>query len=382
MKLRRISSLARKDLKTTRREPAALFMVFLFPVVLTLAFGSAFGAIGGAQSTTYQIGVNNLNAGAPHAEWANYLMGNLTATGILNIQPYTSNRTAQDDLIQGKISAYLIIPANFGESCSSFWSAPGNSSAWTNTTVPLYLDSGSMFATQAIPPIVQQALVKTIYGNQPSAPSGPVNIGVPSLVSAVKFTEFDYMAPGLFAFAAIFLIMIVAQSLVVERETKLLSRINTTPTTAGDVVVGKAISSMVSGLIQVALVFAMAFVIGYHPLGDATSLGFAFIIMAVFLLCCVGFGMIAAAISKSSGAATGVAFIFILPLMFLGTYVPVGGAARAVVPSSYVTDALTSLFLRGAPVSSPTILLDLAVVSIYSVALLLIGILLFKRTSK
>ena len=382
MRLRRIYSLARKDLKGTRREPAALFMVFLFPVVLTLAFGSAFGAIGGTQSTTYQIGVNNLNAGAPHAEWANYLIGNLTATGILNIQSYSSNETAQADLVQGKISAYLIIPINFGDSCNSYWSAPGNSSAWTNTTVPLYLDSGSMFATQAIPPIIQQALTKTIYGSQPSTFSGPIKVGNPSLVNAAKFSEFDYMAPGLFAFAAIFLIMIVAQSLVVERETKLFSRINTTPTTAGDIVIGKTLSSMVSALAQVALVFVMAFLIGYHPLGDATSIVFAFAIMAIFSLCCVGFGLIVAAISKSSGAATGIAFMFILPLMFLGTYVPVGGAARAIVPSNYVTDALTSLFLRGAPVTSPTILVDLATVSIFSIALLMIGILLFKRTGK
>jgi ABC-type multidrug transport system permease subunit len=382
LRIRRIYSLAKKDLKITRREPAALFMIFLFPVVLTLAFGSAFGAIGGSQTTTYQIGVNNMNVGAPHAEWANYLVGNLTATGILNIQLYSSNQTAQADLIQGKISAYLIIPANFGESCDSFWSAPGNSSAWTNTTVPLYLDSGSMFATQAIPPIVQQALVKTIYGAQPSTASGPVKIGNPSLVSAVRFTEFDYMAPGLFAFAAIFLIMIVGSSLVGERETKLFSRINTTPTTAGDIVMGKTLSSMVSALVQVALVFVMAFLIGYRPLGDAASIGFAFLIMAVFSLCCVGFGLITAAISKSSGAATGIAFVFVLPLMFLGTYVPVGGPARAIVPSNYVTDALTSLLLRGAPVSSPTILIDLGVVSVFSIALLLIGILLFKRTGK
>jgi ABC-type multidrug transport system permease subunit len=239
-----------------------------------------------------------------------------------------------------------------------------------------------MFATQAIPPIVQQALTKTIYGTQPSTPSGPVQIGNPSLVNAVRFTQFDYMAPGLFAFAAIFLIMIVAQTLVVEREIKLFSRINTTPTTAADIVMSKTLSSMVSALVQVALVFVMAFLLGYHPLGDASSLGFAFVIMAVFSLCCVGFGLIVAAISKSSGAATGIAFIFILPLMFLGTYVPVGGPARLIVPSNYVTDALTSLFLRGAPVSSPMILMDLAVVSIFSIALLLVGILLFKRTGK
>jgi len=36
---------------------------------------------------------------------------------------------------------------------------------WANTTVQLYVDSGSMFTTQAIPPMVQQALVVSVYGN-------------------------------------------------------------------------------------------------------------------------------------------------------------------------------------------------------------------------
>jgi hypothetical protein len=52
------------------------------------------------------------------------------------------------------------------------------------------------------------------------------------------------------------------------------------------------------------------------------------------------------------------------------------------MPSYYVTDALTSLFLRGAPISSPIILLDLAVVSVCSIVVLLVGILLFGKYGK
>jgi len=61
---------------------------------------------------------------------------------------------------------------------------------------------------------------------------------------------------------------------------------------------------------------------------------------------------------------------------------PTAIAAGKFVPSYYVTDALTSLFLRGAPISSPTILLDLTVVSICSVIVLLLGIILFRKYGK
>jgi len=198
---------------------------------------------------------------------------------------------------------------------------------------------------------------------------------------------FDHMAPGIFAYAAIFITMTVAQSFAEDRETGLLRRITTTPTTPAEFMTSQAISNMVLALIQVALVFAMAYLVGYHPNGDTSSLIMAFIIVSVFSLCNVGFGLITATIAKSSGAATGLAFVFIMPQMFLGTFVgfalsPTAQAAGRFVPSYYVTDAITSLLLRGAPISSPTVLLDLAVVSVCSIAALLIGIALFRKYGK
>ena len=369
------------------REPATLFLIILFPVILTLAFGVSFGAIGGAESTTYQIGVVNMDSAGPYQQWSQNFVGNLADMEILKIQDYSSNETAQADLIQGKVQAILLIPVDFGQSCNSFWNAPIDPSLWMNTTLQLYLDSGSMFATQAIPPIIEQVVAATVYGTQPISVPRPIQIGSPSLVQASKLTAFDYMAPGIFAYAAIFLTMTVAQSFTTDRENGLLRRINTTPTTPSEFMTSQAISNMVAALIQVALVFAMAYLVGYRPSGDAASFALAFVIMSIFALCNVGFGLITATLAKSPGAATGIAFVFIMPQMFLGTFVgfALSSSAQAAgkfVPSYYVTDALTSLFLRGAPVSSPTILLDLSVVSICSVVALLLGILLFGKYGK
>ncbi|MDH5438407.1 MAG: ABC transporter permease [Candidatus Bathyarchaeota archaeon] len=387
MNFQRVFSLVKKDLKKMIREPATLFLIILFPVILTLAFGTSFGAIGGSQSTTYQIGVVNTDSAGPYQQWSQRFVGNLTNTEILRIQDYSDNETAQADLIQGKIQAVLLIPENFGESCNSFWAAPTDSSLWVNTTVQLYLDSGSMFATQAIPLIIQQVLAATVYGDQPISVPRPIQIGSPSLIQASKTTMFDYMAPGIFAYAAIFLTMTVAQSFTTDREKGLLRRINITPTTPTEFMTSQAVSNMLAALVQAVLVFAMAYLIGYRPNVDAASFTLAFVIVLIFSLCNVGFGLITATIAKSPGAATGIAFVFIMPQMFLGTFVgfalsPTGQAAGKFVPSYYVTDALTSLFLRGAPISSPTILLDLAVVSVCSVIALLLGIVLFRKYGK
>jgi len=49
------------------------------------------------------------------------------------------------------------------------------------------------------------------------------------------------------------------------------------------------------------------------------------------------------------------------------------------VPSYYVTDALTSLLLRGASITSPLVILDIAIASLFSIAVLAIGIILYAK---
>jgi ABC-2 type transport system permease protein len=387
MNSQRVSALVKKDLKRLVREPAALFMIILFPAMLTLVFGLGFGAIGGNQSTTYQIGVVNKVPTTQNTAWAQLFIGNLSKVEVLRIQPYSDNNTAQNDLIQGKISAAIVIPEDFEQSCDSYWKAPANPNHWVNTTLEVYVDSGSMFATQAIQPIIQQTLAATVYGQQTQSLATPIQISSPSLVQAKTTSTFEYFAPGLFAFASIFLTMIIAQSFTLDRESGLLRRINVTPTTATEFMSSQVISNMLSASVQAILVFLMACAVGYRPKGDTATLAVAFILVLIFSLCNVGFGLIAATLAKSSGAATGIAFIFIMPQMFLGTFVGAALSATAqsvgkFVPSYYVTDALTSLFLRGAPVSSPTILFDLTVVSAVSIVTLLVGILLFRRYGK
>ena len=387
MKTRRIIAIAKRDLKRTAREPAALFMIFLFPIVFVIAFGGAFGGIGGSSSPTYGVGVvnlDNISTGvATGQQWSSLFVNSLSATKILNVQAYPDNETAQMDLAQGKIQAVVIIPSGFGVSCSSFLASPGDASKWVNTTVLLYFDSGSLFATQAISPIFQQVLGTLLDGGQQTV-AKPISLSTPSLVNVQKTSTFDYMAPGMFAFASIFMIMIVAQSFALDKENGLLKRIRMTPTSPSEFMMSQVLSNMVTAFIQAAIVFGLVYLMGFRPLVSSITIVLSFGLVLVFSLCNVGFGLITATIAKSSGAATGIAFLFLLPQLFLGTFVgaSLSGAAQSAsrfVPSFYVTDALTSLLLRGAPMTSPTILLDIAILVVSSVAILIVGILLFGR---
>jgi len=379
----RVLALAKKELKKTVREPAALFMIFLFPIVFVLAFGLSFGGVGGNQAVTYQVGVVNLDSSG--SQWSQTFTGALSNVTILHVTVYGDNQTAQADLTQGKIQASILIPQSFSDSIISYYASPNDSSRWVNATVALYLDQGSLIATQAIPPIIQQVLNGLANQNQ-QAPQSSIQLQTASL--EVKQTStFDYFAPGMFTFASVFMIMIVAQSFTTDRENGMMKRIRITPTTASEFMVSQVAAYLVIALIQALIMFAMTYALGFRPEIGLPVYGFAFLLVLVFSVSNVGFGLITATIAKSSGAATGLSFLFLLPQMFLGTFVgaSLSGAAQIAgkfVPSYYVTDALTSVFLRGAPLGSVTIILDLAVVCVSCVAILAIGIVLYAKYYK
>ncbi|MFX0001943.1 MAG: ABC transporter permease [Candidatus Hodarchaeota archaeon] len=193
--------------------------------------------------------------------------------------------------------------------------------------------------------------------------------------------SFDAMAPGLFAYACIFIIMTVAQSFADIREQGLLRRLNTTPMTSGDFMGSQIISNMIIAMLQVLIVFLCALPFGFSPNTNIGGLLFAFLLMAIFSLSSVGLGLITATISKSSGTATGLSFIFILPQMFFGTFIPMTDTTRLiamVLPSYYATDAIKSIY-SGASLLSSNILIDFAFISIVSIVIIIIGIFLFKK---
>lgn len=193
--------------------------------------------------------------------------------------------------------------------------------------------------------------------------------------------EFSSMVPGLFAYACIFIIMTIAQSFATEREEGLLKRMNTTPMTSGEFMGSHIISNMFIAVIQVIIVYGLAVFLGFRSQGDVSGFFLAFLFMILLSLSSVGLGLITATVSKSPGAATGISFIFILPQMFFGTFMPITSNTRIIgmfLPSFYVTDSLTSIF-EGASLTEANILINLAIISIFGVIIVIIGIQLFKK---
>ena len=379
MRAQRVRALALKEFKRVVREPANLFMAILFPMILTAAFGAAFGSLGtGSGDTSYAVGFVDLDESTNPA-WAAAFREGIVRTAVLDVVDYVDNETAHADLLQGRLDAIVILPGDFGDSIESFLEHPGEPRLWVNTTVGLSVDQGSMIVGAAVPPMIQQVLAATVFGEQAMTLALPLEIGVPTRVASTHLTQFDYMVPGIFSYSAIFITMLVAQAFATEREQGLLRRISLTPTSSSEVILGQVIANLVTGAVQVAIVYLVSGLMGFRANATALGIAYAIVIVLFLVFCNVGFGLITASLVKSPGAATGLSFAFILPQMLLGTFVPASPAITRFVPSYYVTDALTSLFLRGAPLSSPVIMTDLAVVAVLGVIMVSVGVAVFQR---
>ncbi|MFX1481297.1 MAG: ABC transporter permease [Promethearchaeota archaeon] len=196
---------------------------------------------------------------------------------------------------------------------------------------------------------------------------------------------FEFLVPGLFAISGLFMAMPVSFSFSEDRELGLLKRINTTPLTATEFMGSHIISNMSMAFIQVVIIGILTFLMGYRIDGAITVMSLAFVFMAIFSISTIGFGLITATIAKNAKAAGGIVWIFILPQQMLasGLY-PLPSGTEIIskfMPLHYASDGLTLLF-NGAALSEFTIWGDLIILILFSLALVLIGILLFKKYGK
>ena len=128
------------------------------------------------------------------------------------------------------------------------------------------------------------------------------------------------------------------------------------------------------------MVFGTSLLLLFRPLGGIAGIGLVYLLSLMLVLCNVGFGLITATLAKSSGTASGLAFVFILPQMILGSFIPgILENLSKLVPSYYVTQVLTNVFVRGANATGASSMKNLGVLGVYSLVVIVLGIVLYYR---
>ncbi len=195
----------------------------------------------------------------------------------------------------------------------------------------------------------------------------------------------DFMAPGILAQSVLFSAIFYGIAIIWERDLGIVHKYLVTPTPRPALVLGKALSAGVRGLVQAVIIYVLALIIGvklnWNPLALITLVLIVFLGAALFST----FSLIIACIVKTRERFMGIGQVLTMPLFFasnaiypidmMPTWPKVISRGN---PLTYEVDALRALMVRGGQ-TSYGIGVDLLVLTAITALFVWIGAKLYPR---
>ena len=198
-----------------------------------------------------------------------------------------------------------------------------------------------------------------------------------------NYTYLQFMTPGVLAQSVMFVAIFYGINVVWERDLGLLNKLLSTPTPRSAIVMGKALSAGMRGIVQAVAIFILALIIQIHL--DLNPLHLLVVLVIVILLgmffSCLS--MCLAALFKTRERVMGVGQVLTMPLFFASNAIYPTSILPAwlkvvvtINPLSYAVDAIRSLLVTNDLSSLP---LDLAVLIFATFVLVGLASWSFKR---
>ncbi|HEQ98381.1 MAG TPA: ABC transporter permease [candidate division Zixibacteria bacterium] len=337
----RIMALAQKEVIQIIRDPRALALAFILPMILLFLFGYAI-----------TLDIKNIPFGVLDYDKSN-MSRNLTldfvSSNYFNHRFDIRKAGQIDSLIQlGEARIVLVIPPDFSEKLKQGRTADLQvivDGADANTA------NIAIGYTESIVGARNQKMLAEVSGRSIDP---PVNLEIrfwynPNLRSQ------NYIIPGLIA-----LIMTVVSALLTsltiarEWERGTMEQIITTPVTSLELAIGKLIPYFVIAIIDVIIATAVGTIIYDIPFRGnlLTLLGFS----SLFLFAVLGVGFLISVATKSQQVAYQAAMLasFLPTFLFSGFLFPISSMPKwlqyitLIIPARYYVTIARDLFLKGA----------------------------------
>jgi ABC-2 type transport system permease protein len=398
-------SIAYKDLQIMLKNRGFIIQLFILPLLLTAIFSGALGSIGGSgqKDTRIPLAVVNLDTGGSSVEFINKVN---TAGGVL-AESYDQAQ-AQALLDEGKVMRVLTIPTNFSTSLANNQSTTvqitnhKDASMQETEAVRLVvagvaqdmtLQSQILYSLQQMsdmqanaPAEFQQAF--SVESMQNQAKSQFEATGTQELVSVAQRiptqqaqeallaeqnpTMEDVTIPG---FAVLFVFMTAqstALSIYNEKKVGSFRRLLAAPISKASLLVGKMLPNLVTGILQVVVIFAFGVwglkALGLKPISLGSDPLALVLTLLLLVLCSTALGLVISAIARTEGQIGALSTLFLWGLGFLGgCFMPLFLLERflkqvpMVIPHYWAKRALENLLVRG--LSLADLGLELAVLS-------------------
>jgi len=357
----RVAAITRRLLQGFRRDRRTVALLFVAPIVILGLLGYLMRG-----SSVPTVGVINQDQGPLGAVVADSLQhSSLVSASAISVTDGDSK------LKDGSLVAYVVFPPDFSQSAQSRVIAP-----------EVHVEGTQPSAVAPVLAALQQALASAA-----SRAPGAIRFApkVTYLYAGAGLDSLDYFgaaAIGLIVFFLVFVITIV--SFLNERSQGTLERLMASPLRRGEIVLGYMIGFTVLALIQA--VEVLVFCLGVLKVHNDGNVFLIFLIEALMAIVAVNLGIFLSMFARTEFQAVQFIPLVIVPQFLLsGILFPVSSEPSLlqpvsnVLPLTYAVNALRDVMLKGADLSSSSLLLDIGVVTGFVVLLIAAGTATLRR---
>ena len=340
----RLVQLVRKEARQTFRDPRALRVIFMAPIIQLLVFGYAV--------TTDVKDAALIVYDRDNTTESRQLVQALTAAGYFRVE---ANAQRAEDLAtaldHGRAIMALEIPRGF----------QGDLAAGQPATVQLLLDGTTSNTATVAQAYASQIILKFGQDHSPVVQAAKAATGVvpgvdlrvrawynPNLESRV------YNVPGVVGNLMMLMALLLTTLAVVrERELGTLEQLMVSPLTPAELILGKTLPVVAIALVDLVLITSVATLWFHIPMrGSFALLGLASL---AYVICGLGIGLLISTVSNTTQEAFMTMFMFFLPAMiFSGFFFPVENMpvffqyVTMLNPVRWYVEAVRAIFLKGA----------------------------------
>ena len=396
--LRHSGWIAWKDLLEFSRSKLRLVMLVLMPLFMMVMVGYIFPS--GTSISNQPVAIANQDLGVsilvpPTNATTTMYMGNDFVTGLEAINNQTgmmelSKSSGFNDITNriqdGSLSGGIIIAPDFSRAIM----------AGEQANITVVTDQSNPQTSAMMQSVLGQTI--TAMGKQWAAYRLNDSYHIPlNLTTALiqplnpQFTGivpgnpnyFQFVAPGIIAMVVMMSLMTgLPHAISYEKDTGTLDGMLVAPTSRLSIILGKVLAQTVRGVVQAAIIFALAVVLFGVVIYGNLLLVVALVFLTVFSF--VGLGILITSFTDKEETATMVMMTLMFPMMFLsGVFFPIQqmpwfmqDIAQA-LPLTYATTALRKVMVLGAGVDA--VFTEIVILLAFGVVLLGVAVPMFRK---
>lgn len=287
------------------RDRLAQFFSILFPLIFLFVFGSL---TKGSGNVTFNVALLNQSKTAYASKFADSIETSKTFKVNSSLSTLA---LAEDKMNQNQLDGIIVLPSNFGAT------HPGQS--YPSGQVKVLYNESSSGTGQTLTSVLQatttQINAKFVTTKVPLSVNGQE-------LNTKSLSSFDYTFSGLLGFSIIGLGVFGPVNVFPElKKQGILRRLHTTPLKTWQYFMATMFSQAVTGIISIAIMFAVAIkIFNLKVVGNYPEI-ILFIIFSIFMI--LGLGLAIGGWAKNERQAAPLSNIVVFPMLFLsGTFFP------------------------------------------------------------